>query len=472
MILEQNKYDVFISYTRADYVDENKNVIPGNPISLIKDAFDRAGITYWFDEEGVYAGDTFAPVIARAIHNCDVFLYVSSERSNASEWTSNEIATAYAYKKKIIPFRVDDSQYHESVIIFIAKLDYIDYASNPSRAISRLVSGVTEYLTHQKEMLAEKERKDKEERERLRLEKEKEQAELASEVELSARELNTDEGKAQDKRRRITRDVQKIEDEEIRNQLLELIDQSGPIHLAHKQERARLTSEIETLNEKVGCMYEEIVELNLQLDAHEQKTKRPDGRRWLYRWLLAVIAVIVLIALVVLIIDKNGIIDNLNHQLSEKNDELVQNKATLDIYEKWILKNAVQIIDATVSQSRFPDIPSTIIVNYRMPEDSPVKANIHQGSRLKFDVQARCGEITEESYWEFTRRGDIGRTEVEIYGLLKRLVSQKNVPYEEGSMPIEIVFAYDGNVLYVEELTLTEKQVKFLQSETDGKFKK
>lgn len=39
-------------------------------------------------------------------------------------------------------------------------------------------------------------------------------------------------------------------------------------------------------------------------------------------------------------------------------------------------------------------------------------------------------------------------------------------------MPIEIVFEYDANVLYVEELTLTEKQVKILQSETDGKFKK
>ena len=83
----------FISYTRSDYVDADKNVIPGNPISVIKDAFDKAGITYWFDEDGVYAGDTFAPVIARAIHSYDIFLCVSSERSNSSEWTSNE-ATA------------------------------------------------------------------------------------------------------------------------------------------------------------------------------------------------------------------------------------------------------------------------------------------------------------------------------------------------------------------------------------------
>lgn len=265
--MEQDKKNVFISYTRADYKDENKNIIEGNPISAIKAAFDKAGITYWFDEDGVYAGDTYAPIIARAIHNCDIFLYISSTRSNSSEWTSNEIATAHAYKKKIIPFRIDSSVYNESVIMFISKLDYIDYASNQSLAISRLISGVLEYLTRQKELAAEKERKDKAEQERIRLLKEKEQAELASEIELSARELNTDEGKAQDKRRRITRDVQKIEDEETRNQLIELIDQSGPIHLSHKHERTKMSSEINSLKG-------EIEELNLKLGGEKRVIQR------------------------------------------------------------------------------------------------------------------------------------------------------------------------------------------------------
>ena len=35
------KYDVFISYSRRDYVDENYNVIPGNAIAEIQNVFDE-----------------------------------------------------------------------------------------------------------------------------------------------------------------------------------------------------------------------------------------------------------------------------------------------------------------------------------------------------------------------------------------------------------------------------------------------
>ena len=42
--MEQIKYDVFISYSRKDYVDEQNNVIPGNEVSKIKEALTKAGI--------------------------------------------------------------------------------------------------------------------------------------------------------------------------------------------------------------------------------------------------------------------------------------------------------------------------------------------------------------------------------------------------------------------------------------------
>ena len=54
--MKQTQYDVFISYSRKDYVDEQKNIIPGNEVSKIKDALSEAGITYWFDEERIYSG--------------------------------------------------------------------------------------------------------------------------------------------------------------------------------------------------------------------------------------------------------------------------------------------------------------------------------------------------------------------------------------------------------------------------------
>lgn len=158
------EYDVFISYSRRDYVDENKQVIPGNIISKIKDLFDANNISYWFDEDGVFSGDAFAPVIARNIKSSKIFLFISSENSNASEWTSNEIATAHAYKKKIIPFRYDDSVYNDSVIIYIARLDYIEYKSNPSKALPRLLLSVQSYLKEE----ADKKERERQEEERRR----------------------------------------------------------------------------------------------------------------------------------------------------------------------------------------------------------------------------------------------------------------------------------------------------------------
>ena len=148
------KYDVFISYSRKDYEDEYKQVIPGNIVSQIKALFDENGITYWFDEEGIYSGDAFAHVIAKNIRASKILLFVSTDNSNKSSWTSDEIATARIYEKKIIPFRYDRSQYNESVILFVAKLDYIDYLQNPQTALNRLLVAVKEYLKSDSERVA------------------------------------------------------------------------------------------------------------------------------------------------------------------------------------------------------------------------------------------------------------------------------------------------------------------------------
>ena len=135
-------------------MDENMQVIPGNIVSQIKTLFDDNGITYWFDEECIYSGDAFARVIAKNIRASKILLFVSTANSNESPWTSDEIATARAYEKKIIPFRYDRSQYNESVILFVAKLDYIDYQQNPKSALNRLLAAVKDYLKSDRERAA------------------------------------------------------------------------------------------------------------------------------------------------------------------------------------------------------------------------------------------------------------------------------------------------------------------------------
>ena len=73
------KYDVFISYSRRDYVDESYNVIPGNAIAEIQNVFDENGITYWFDKDGIYSGQEFIEIITGAIAESKMLIFISSK---------------------------------------------------------------------------------------------------------------------------------------------------------------------------------------------------------------------------------------------------------------------------------------------------------------------------------------------------------------------------------------------------------
>ena len=55
------KCDVFISYARADYKDENNNPIPDNVISKIGSAFRKNNISYWIDEKEFTQVTTIVP---------------------------------------------------------------------------------------------------------------------------------------------------------------------------------------------------------------------------------------------------------------------------------------------------------------------------------------------------------------------------------------------------------------------------
>lgn len=137
--------DVFISYSTKDYLDENNNVIPGNIITQIQNQLSAAGISYWIDRNGLVGGDHFPERIAQQIHDSKVLLFVSTENSNQSRWTANEIATAHHYGKTIIPFKVDSSTYSPAVMIYIATNQYIPYQNNPN-AMQQMVDAIRSAL--------------------------------------------------------------------------------------------------------------------------------------------------------------------------------------------------------------------------------------------------------------------------------------------------------------------------------------
>ena len=160
------KYDVFISYSRRDYVDESYNVIPGNAIAEIQNVFDENGITYWFDKDGIYSGQEFIEIITGAIAESKMLIFISSKHSNESMWTAGEIFEALDGEKAIIPVKIDNSQYNKKFKLLIRPLDYIDYQENPQNALKDLLRAINKV----KEDITQKQR----EEEKLRQEKEAE----------------------------------------------------------------------------------------------------------------------------------------------------------------------------------------------------------------------------------------------------------------------------------------------------------
>lgn len=188
------QYDVFISYARKDYEDQQtKEIIPGNIVSRIKQLLDDNGLTYWFDEAGIYSGDQFAGVIADAIEQSTVFLYISTAASNDSKWTINEIATAKHLDKKIIPFRYDESKYNKSILMYLAPLDHIEYPKNKDKAFGQLIASIKTYK-HSLELAEQESQRAAElakQREQEKLEKQKQELERQLRIQEVNKQLET-----------------------------------------------------------------------------------------------------------------------------------------------------------------------------------------------------------------------------------------------------------------------------------------
>lgn len=186
-MFEKNKghRDVFISYSRKDYVDENDNVIPDNVISKKRKALTDAGITYWFDEEGIYSGDKFTEKIVSSIEASKFFLFISTINARKSPWTSKEIACADEFGKYIIPVRIDKTPYNKKIMLRITDLSYVDYGKNPEKGLQEIITSINAYLVELKELEREKKYKEKQRQEELELQRNKQEEEIIQQEKIA-----------------------------------------------------------------------------------------------------------------------------------------------------------------------------------------------------------------------------------------------------------------------------------------------
>lgn len=137
-------YNVFISYSRKDYLGKDNVPMTDSAVGRIVESLKQNKIDVWIDIHDHYAGENVPMKLAKQIREADNILFVSSHNSNESDWVAKEINYAYKHKKNIIPLRIDDTSFNESFDILLTDIDYIDFFRNEENAIAEIVKIITD----------------------------------------------------------------------------------------------------------------------------------------------------------------------------------------------------------------------------------------------------------------------------------------------------------------------------------------
>ena len=129
-------YDVFISYSRKDTAIADR----------VCRAFDRAGISYFIDRQGIGGGFEFPRVLAENIVGARLFLLLASENAYNSKFTMNEIVFAFNKKPKqsILPYIIDGSSLPLELEFTFAGINWRNISDHPIDTV--LVSDILKLL--------------------------------------------------------------------------------------------------------------------------------------------------------------------------------------------------------------------------------------------------------------------------------------------------------------------------------------
>lgn len=121
--MSQEKYDIFISYSRKDTAIADQ----------ICAALDSVGITYFIDRQGIGGGFEFPAVLAENIVNSKLFLLLASKNSYESKFTMSEIVFAFNKKPKntILPYIIDNSTLPISLEFVFAGINWRNMTDHP-----------------------------------------------------------------------------------------------------------------------------------------------------------------------------------------------------------------------------------------------------------------------------------------------------------------------------------------------------
>ena len=117
MVNKMKKYDIFVSYSRADVEIVTK---------IVNDIHAQTNAKCWIDWKGVESGDEFVDVIINAIDSVDTVLFMLSESAMKSAYVKKEIDYARNTDKKIIPIVLDGGKLRGWFLFQFGNVNYTD----------------------------------------------------------------------------------------------------------------------------------------------------------------------------------------------------------------------------------------------------------------------------------------------------------------------------------------------------------
>lgn len=129
----------FICYSSIDSVDANR----------IVSRLENSGIDCWIAPRDIPSGSTYAASIVKGIKNSNLFIFVYTKSSNNSEAVINEIEKANSLKIRIIPFKIDNDEYSDSLEYYLrSKQSITAYGKPLNEAINELIESINRTLPH------------------------------------------------------------------------------------------------------------------------------------------------------------------------------------------------------------------------------------------------------------------------------------------------------------------------------------
>lgn len=122
--------EVFISYKSFESELGNNDEAIANELC---EYLEHAGITCWIAPRDIDLGvKGYARSIMDAIEECKVFLLVFSRHANESEYVASEVDAAFAAKKDIIPFSLDNTVPNKELKFYLGRKQWV-YAQDGYR---------------------------------------------------------------------------------------------------------------------------------------------------------------------------------------------------------------------------------------------------------------------------------------------------------------------------------------------------